>query len=176
MKKIPLFIQMLFFSVAIGYAQLSYEGKLDANMNIFQLKDGTIKFHKVDSGQKKLLVFNADNSLWKSIDLHIPEGHFIDDLKIIINAPIKNKNQFNVLFTCYYFENYPLEDVTKGFASQVFTLNVIDENGNFLLKIADASEYKLLSVNGNNKLLVYKTENMGFENKGHIEIYGFDNY
>nr|NQU90293.1 hypothetical protein [Bacteroidota bacterium] len=176
MKKFLIITQILLFSVAIGFAQISYEGKLDANMNIFQLKDGTLKFYKVDPEKKKLLVFNADNSLWRSIDLLIPKGHFIDGIAIINTASIENENQLYIVFRCYPQRIYPTEEISDFFSKQIFTVNVIDENGNFLLKIPQTNEYRLLSVNGNNKLLVYKTENMGFKSKSHIEIYGFDNY
>jgi hypothetical protein len=53
-------------------------------------------------------------------------------------------------------------------------VNVIDESGNFLLKVPEASDYKLLSTNGNNKLLVYKTQPDGLKSKRLLEVYGFD--
>ncbi|MEE4260324.1 MAG: hypothetical protein V2I62_11220 [Bacteroidales bacterium] len=174
MKKVLLIIQILLVATDIGFAQVSYEGKLDANMKAMQLSDGTLKFFKLDPDENKLLVFSTDNSLWKSINLPVPKGHSIDEITIIKGVSDEDGQQLTILFTCFYHRTYPIEDVSRFHSRQIFTVNVIDESGNFLLKVPEASDYKLLSTNGNNKLLVYKTQPDGLKSKRLLEVYGFD--
>ena len=174
MKRAFIILQLLAFSIVIGHTQIQYEGKMDANMKVIQLPDGTLKFYKLDSDDNILLIFNNDNSLWKSIDILLPEGHLIDNIALIKDDSEADGQQLKILFTCYYHRTYPIEDVSEFYSRQIFTVNVIDENGIFLLKVPEASEYKLLSTNGNNKLLVYKTRRDGFKSKRLLEVYGFD--
>ena len=142
-------------------------------MNVFQLQDGTLKFFKYDTKEKALLIYNIDNTLWKSINLNVTKGHTIDDINILEVTSGEKQNQFNILYTCYYPETQPIEDVTNYLAKETCTVNVINEKGEFLLKIPRAGEYKLLTDHGDNKLIVYKTDRKGFKSKRQLEVYSF---
>ena len=173
MKRVLIFIQIIALSMSLGFTQIVYEGKHDANLKVFQAENGSLKFYKVDSKNKKLLIFNDNNILWKSIDLKTPKGHLIDNLNIINTTSTEENDQIRVLFTCYYKGTYAIEDVSEFFSKQEFMLNIIDDEGNFLLQIPEATDYKLFTTNGINKLLVYKTDRKGFKSNRRIEIYGF---
>jgi len=173
MKRLLIIIQIFIFSLSTGFAQIQYEGQQDAALKVFQSEDGTLKFYKVDKKKGELLVFNEDNSLWKSIALKTPKGHLIDDINIIDVSMMDDKNELKILFTCYYKGTYTMEDLSEHFSKQVFMLNIIDEEGNFLLQIPEAMDYKLLTANGKNKLLVYKTDKKGFKSRRRMDIYSF---
>jgi hypothetical protein len=173
MKTALIFLQIFFLSFTVGFSQVQLEGKHNAALKIFQSDDGSLKFYKVDQEKKELIIFNEDNSLWKKIDLKIPENHLIDDVKIISASTEKENAEMKILFTCYYIGTYTMEDVSEHFSKLVFMLNIIDEEGNFLLQVPETSDYKLLTANGKNKLLVYKNDRKGFKNNRQVDVYGF---
>jgi hypothetical protein len=157
----------------VGFSQIQFEGEVNAAFKIFQLEDGSLKFYKVDKKKKELIIFNEDNSLWKTIALKTPVNHIIDDIRIIGASSIRENERLKILFTCYYKKTYAIEDVSEYFSKQVFMLNIIDEEGKFLLQIPETSDYKLLSANGKNRLLVYKNDRKGFKSNRQVDIYGF---
>lgn len=173
MKKLMLFVQLLLFTITIGYAQILHEGELDGNLKLLQFCDGSVKFYKVDSHEKSLLIFNMNNSLWRSIDLPIVKNHLIDEIKFIIGTSQEDETYFNILFTSYSPNSYSTEEVSDLFSTQGFLLNVIDDNGNVILKIPEAIDYEILAVNGKNKLLVYNIVRKGHETKSQLDVYGF---
>ena len=97
----------------------------------------------------------------------------MDEIDILEVYEGENQNELNVLYTCYYASIQPIEDVKPYFLKESYTINVVNEEGKFLLKIPDASEYRLLAENGENKLIVYKTGGKGFKTKRQLEVYTF---
>lgn len=173
MKRALIIIQIIVFSQVMGYTQIQYKGKYDANLKVFQTEDGVLKLYKINTQKNQLLIFNEDISLWRTVNLKTPEGHIINDIELLEISSTENNKEMKILFTCYYNRHYTIEDVSEYFSKQIFTLNIIDENGDFLLQIPDAKEYKVLSANGNNRLLVYKNERSGFKSSAYFDIYGF---
>ncbi|NOX85655.1 MAG: hypothetical protein GXO86_06790 [Chlorobi bacterium] len=174
MKRIFLIIQLLILGTVISLGQISLEITYKADMKAFQLEDGTFKFIKVDLENKKLLVYNADNILENSIAIQVPTGHKLKDVKLISSHAEGEKDNFSVLYTCYYEAQKSGNDFADRFPDQLYTLNVIDPDGNYLLKIPYTTSYKLLpSTDDNNKLLVYQTMQKGFETQRIVEVYGF---
>jgi len=173
MKRALIILQLIAFSILIGHTQIQYEGKHDASLKVFLTEDGVLKFYKINTQKKQLMIFNEDNTLWRTVDLKTPKGHLINDVELLDISSTGSDEEMKILYTCYYSGTYTMEDVSEHFSKLIFTLNIIDENGDFLLQIPEAREYRLLSANGNNKLLVYKTERNGFKSNGYFDIYGF---
>ena len=46
-----------------GQSQITLEGQLDANLKVVQLRDGTLKFYKLDTKNGSLLIYNVDKTL-----------------------------------------------------------------------------------------------------------------
>lgn len=172
MKRIILILQIITLSVMIAGAQISYEGKQDADLMVFQLDDGTLQFIKLDSKLNKLLVYNADNALSNTIDLNIPKGHLIDDITLL---NIRSSNRYNILYTCFYIDQKPIEDFADQFPDQEYMVNVLDMEGNYIMQIPNTRGYKILSTDNSNKLLVYRTERKGFKTNRFVEIYALGN-
>jgi len=173
MKRIFLIIQILILGTVVSPGQILQEITYESDLKAFQLEDGTIKFIKVDLEKKKLLVFNADNILENSIAIEVPTGHKLKDVKLLRSKTEGDKDNYIVLYTCYYVAQKPVDDFADRVPKQLYTLNVIDPEGHYLLKIPNATSYQLLPSEDNNKLLVYQTMQKGFKTKRFVEVYGF---
>lgn len=170
-------ILILAISVNISqvYPQLTYEGKYDTNLKSIQMEDGSVKYLRLDTKSDKLLIFNIDHTLWKEIKLFIPKDHFIDEVKLISQIIFDKDDQYEVLYTCYTFENKPgLESPESINSKHLFTLKIVNESGIELLKVENASDYKLLQLNGINKLLIFISDKGGFRTNNYTEVYSLN--
>ncbi len=155
MKK-SIILLVLLLSVIIGYPQVTWEGRFDANLKTFQFNDGTLKYILFDNEENILSVYNADHSLWNAINLEIPNGHILDDIELIDESYDDNANII-ILYTCYYFDHQAIEDVEEPFVNLVQTLNILNVEGTYLLKIPKIDQYRLLTTDDQSMLLVYSS-------------------
>jgi len=175
MVRILIIILAITINIGLAYPQLTYEGKYDTNLKTIQLEDGSVKYVKLNYKSDQLMIFNMDHSMWKEIDLNIPKYHFIDDVKLISQRTFDQDDQYEILYTCYTFENSQnLESPESINSKHLFTLKIVNESGKELLKVENASEYKLLQINGINKLLIFTSEDSGFNTINYTEIYSLN--
>lgn len=170
---------ILIIAITISYTQsfpqLTYEGKFDTNLKSIQLENGSVKYLNFDSKIEKLLILNIDHSLWKEIDLTIPEGHYLDEIKLISQRIFDKDDQYEVLYTCYKFENSPgLESPEEMNSKYLFTMMIVNESGKELLNIKNAMDYKILQVNRINKLLIFVSDKGGFSTNNFTEVYSIN--
>lgn len=170
MKRIILIIQIIIMGTAVTFGQLSPVATYNADLKSFQMKDGTLKFVKVDLKKKALQVFDAENILENTVALNIPAGHKIKDVRLVSNTS-EGKDSYDILYTCYYVAQQPIDDFADRFPNQNYTLNVVDTDGNYLLEIPNTTGFQLLKSGDNNKLLVYQTVRKGFKTKRFVEVY-----
>ena len=174
MKTIKLiFVLFVFFSINTS-AQLKFEGEVDSRYKTYQLDDGSFKYVIYDKKQEVLTIFNLDNTIWRTVKLPLPKYHVLDELKHISVHTFNDDDLVEIIYSCaIYGSNSEYEDPMQGFYTVEFTLNIINENGEHLLKVPDSNEMKILDSNGEKKLIVYKHIGKGFDAKDKTLIYSF---
>ena len=154
--KILIIIIFLIIS-SFGYAQLNYEGIVDSRYKSVQLEDGQFKYLKYNKKSQELLIYNLDNSLWKTVKLPLPNQHILDEVKHISQTTFNKDDLIEVVYSCVeYSHNSNYEDPNEPFVNIVFTLNIINEKGEHILKVDDSSDMEIIDSNGQKKLLIYK--------------------
>jgi hypothetical protein len=134
-----------------------------------------VKYLKFDSKTEKLLILNIDHSLWKEIALDIPKDHYLDEIKLISQRIFDKDDQYEVLYTCYTFENNPgLESPEETYSKYLFTMRIVNESGKELLKIDNAMDYKLLKMKGIKKLLIFISDEGGFSTNNYTKVYSLN--
>lgn len=173
--KISIIIFFLIIS-SVGYAQLNYEGVVDSRYKSVQLEDGQFKYLKYNKKSQELLIFNLDNSLWKTVKLPLPKNHILDEIKHISQTTFNKDELVEVVYSCVeYSHNQDYEDPNKPFVDIIFTLNIINEKGEHILKVDDSSEMELIDSDGQEKLLIYKHIGKGFNAHEQTIIYSLPN-
>jgi hypothetical protein len=77
-----------------------------------------------------------------------------------------------LVYSCIEYDTTSeLEDSKFSYVEINFTLNIINEDGDLILKVPDSNDIRILESNGIRKLLVYKHVGQGFKKAGQIEVY-----
>ncbi|MBL4561359.1 MAG: hypothetical protein JKX79_10290 [Labilibaculum sp.] len=172
MKANILITILLLFMSTIGFTQIEYEGKIDSKYKSIKMDNGSIKYVKYDKKNQTIFIYNIDNSLWKSVKLPLPENHFLDEIKLISQITFNKDEKVELVYSCVEYlapENY--EDPSQSFVNINFTLNVITETGESLLKVDSSNEMEIIHTKGQTKMLIYKHVGESFNNNDETLIY-----
>ena len=158
--------------VSTGFTQLIQENVIDEKVKILQLDNGENKYIKYQGKEKDLNILNLDQSIWKTVELPLLKGHFLDEVKSISTNIFNNDSLVEILYTSveydysYDYENpfYPNDFIT-------FALNIINEKGEVLLREEKINDYEIIESDWNKKLFVYKNPDKEFNKKTQTVIY-----
>lgn len=159
-----------------GQSQIIYEGTHDDNYKTFQLDNGEIFYAVYDKSAQSISIFDLDNSLWKTVSIPLPKGHFLDEIKLISQYVFNADSIVELAYSCVeYNTRYETEGSNGNYVDLQFTLNIISENGEMILKVPDSIDMKIVESKGVKKLLVYKHAEQGFNKSGQVEVYSLPN-
>jgi hypothetical protein len=169
--KTLIFVLFVFFAINSS-AQLKFEGEVDSKYKTYQLDDGSFRYVIYNKKQEVITIFNLDNTIWRTVKIPLPKHHVLDELKHISVRTLNDDDFVELIYSCaVYYMNDDTEDPEQDFHLIDFTLNIINEHGEHLLKVQDSNEMKILDSNGEKKLIIYKHIGKGFNAKGKTLIY-----
>lgn len=145
MKKI--FFAALMLLSTLTYAQITFEADYGHSGTYTNLSNSGYKFYVMDVLAQQCRVYNTDHSLWKTIDLDIPEDQYLYDVRYV------SENLFtddNTLSLCYIYYEY---DVTNQYYT--YTSKIIKEDGTSLLTSEGCQYVYVYTVNDQTKMLMY---------------------
>jgi hypothetical protein len=174
MKTKALIIVLLVFLSISSFAQLKFEGEVDSKFKTYQIDDGSFKYVIYNKKEEVIKIFNMDNTLWRTVKIPLPKHHILDELKHISVNTFNDDDLVEIIYSCaIYSSNDEYEDPNQDFYLVDFTLNIINEMGEHLLKVQDSNEMNLIDSNGEKKLIIYKHIGKGFDVKDKSLIYSF---
>lgn len=162
--------------VSTGFSQLVQENVVDEKIQLLQLDNGKTKCLKYHEKEKVLYILNLDQSIWKTVKISLPKGHFLDDVKLISTNVFNKDYLVEILYTSIvydYFYNFENPAYDEDFIST--TLNIINEEGEVLLKEEKINDYAIIESDESNKLFVYKNISEGFNRKSQTVVYTYPN-
>lgn len=172
MKTLSITFFLLFCIAETSLAQIEYEGTINSKYKSIQLDDGSFKYVKYDKKKQTIFIFNMDNTLWRKVQLPLPENHQLDEVKNISQHIFNKNDEVEIVYSCVVYtppKNY--EDPSEGFGSMSFTLNVITEKGESLLKVDNSNEMEIIHTNKLSKMLVYRHIGQGYSSSDETLIY-----
>lgn len=145
MKKLILGILMLL--TTIGYGQIELEHNYgQGNAIRVKLTNSGEKYYLYDDEDGQLKIYNADHTLWKSIDIPGAETALSVNVTHVSETKINPDNQIEITVAILDEETFE------------YTAYVMNESGNILLSIDGATYIELSEIEGlQNKLLVNNT-------------------
>ena len=153
------------------YSQLKYEGAVDSRYKTFQLDDGSLKYVKYNKKEEKVQIYKLNDSLWKTIKLPLPNNHLLEEIKHISIKTINDDDHLELIYSCVIYDMENENIVEDGIEILQFTLNIINENGEIILKVPNSNEMEIIESNGKKKLLVYKHIGQHFSSKDQTLVY-----
>lgn len=156
----------LMLTGSVGFTQFIHVNITDEKGKLFELENGMMKYVQYQEKSAILNILNPDFSIWKTVDLPLSTGLFLDEVKSISTNIFNNDSLVEILYTSaeydywYQYENpfYPNDFIT-------YALNIINEKGEVLLREEKMTDYAIVELNGKKELFVYKNRDKGYNKK-----------
>ncbi len=123
---IALFLMMFNFS----FAQINLEASYDHSANYTNMAISGYKIYVMDVGTDQCRIYNIDHSLWKTIDLDVPSGHYLYDIKYVSENLFTTDNSVSLIYIYYYYD--------EVYQYYTYTLKIVKEDGTNLKTIEGA--------------------------------------
>jgi hypothetical protein len=147
MKKIIGFSFLYLISFS-AFPQLNLEYVYNVSASITQLEDNGYKYYVMDVANNQCRLYNPDHSLWKTIQLAVPEGDYLYNIQYVSDKLFNTDSNVELSYTYYSYN-----DSAQYY---VYETRVITESGNVLITIPGASYIEVkVSGPGTYKYLAY---------------------
>lgn len=158
----------------MGFSEFFIENNSDGRFKILELDSGEKKYLDYNEKEKAIKILNTDHSVWKTVELPLPKGHFLDEVKLVSTNIFNDDYLVEVLYTSLVYDySFNNENPSENSNYISKTLNVINEKGEVLLKEEKIDDYTITEMNDSKKLFVYKNVNHGFNKKSETLVYDF---
>lgn len=148
MKTIILSLIFIASSV-LAMAQISLEKSYDYSATSCEFSNGDQYYYLMDVALEQCRIYTTDHSLYKTINLTVPNNYYISDIQLVSTNVFNTDNTIELL---YIYEKYVA--TTTGYYME-YGLRVINEDGSNLLTLDNGGYAALKQVNGENKLFAY---------------------
>ena len=147
MKK-AILIFILLLTAWAGHTQITFENNYPGSTTLTRLSLSGDKYFMMDWTNNKCKIYNTDHTLWKTIDLPVPSGWYLYDIRYVSETLFNLDSKVELVYTYY---NY---NTTQQYYT--YATKVINEEGSVLLTVQGGGFSEVIStVAGNLKFLVY---------------------
>lgn len=159
-----LIILALLMNALSSQAQISLEHSYTGSTGITHLSVSGYKYFMMDVYSYQCKMYNIDHSVWKTINLAVPSGMYLYDIRHVSENLFNADNKVELCYTYYSY------DTTMLFFT--YYSKVIDEDGVELLAIPGASysEVKPAGTAGT-KLLAYVYDYSTYPSTMQTQVY-----
>lgn len=143
MKTNLLILFLCSYWVTVGQINLEYS-YIDGNVNRIKLENSGEKYYLLDNVTKQVKIYNANHSLWKTINLVADPNPLELEISHISETAINADNFIEICYTYY----------TEINSEITYTSKIINENSTVLLSVANASSIEVSQIDGlSNKII-----------------------
>ncbi len=144
-----LFSAVFFFNTVLALTQITIEHSYPYSAGVSEVGNEEYMYFLMDVPQKQCRIYNTYHVLQKTINLTVPEGYYLSDIKFV------SKNIFNtddLIELLYIYEKYVS---TETWYYYQYGMGVVNENGTQLLSLPGGAFAEVKHVGNENKLLAY---------------------
>lgn len=146
MKKLTFATILLLPFLAFG--QINLESTYNYSGSYTNLHSSGDKFFIMDVVSSQCRIYNTNHSIWKTINLSVPSGNYLYDIKHVSENLFTNDNTLCLAYVYYYYDE----------VNQFYTFNarIIKENGTELLFIPGCQYLNVVNTStSGTKLVAY---------------------
>jgi len=143
-------IWLFLFIALIGNArgQITLENTYNASTSITELAISGFKYYLMDVVNNQCRLYNIDHSLWKTINLTVPAGMYLYDIKLVSETLLNSDNKVELAYIYYSYDTTLLY--------YTYYTKVINENGQELLSIPGCAYLEVKSAGtAGTKMIAY---------------------
>lgn len=141
---------MLFMIHSGVFGQITLEQTYNHSGTITELSDGEYKYFMMDAPLEECRIYNMDHTIYKTINLPVPDGFFLYDLKFVSRHLFNEDENIEVLYIYYKV------DLINSQSVNTYGMKVMSENGTELLNLADAAHAEIQCPGDEPKLLTWR--------------------
>jgi hypothetical protein len=143
-----LLLSLLLLPFGLLNAQITFEADYAHSGAFTQLANSGYKFYIMDVGNRQCRIYNTDHSLWKTIDLDVPAGHYLYDIRYVSENLFTDDNTLSLCYIYYFYD--------EVYQYYTYTLKIINEDGTNL-RTVEGAQYIVVNDIGEagTKLSVY---------------------
>lgn len=148
MKKILIVIAAFLLTFNFATAQINLEADYEHSGAFTQLTNSGYKFFVMDVTANQCRIYNTDYSLWKTINLEVPSGHYLYDVKYVSENLFTDDNSVSLIYIYYYYD--------EVYQYYTYTLKIVNEDGS-VMRTVEGAQYCYVNNIGDagTKLTVY---------------------
>ncbi len=140
---------ILIFSTYMANAQITLENSYAYSTSVSEVNDEDYFFYLMDVALSQCRIYTKNHELQKTIDLSIPEGYYLSDIKFVGKGIFNSDDLIELL---YIYEKYVSTDAGSYYQ---YGLSVVNEDGTTLLLLPNGGWAEVKNVANENKLLAY---------------------
>ncbi len=149
MKTTILSILLILAGLALK-GQIQLEQSYSFSGTLTKIDDGEYKYFVMDVPLKQCRIYNEDHSLFKTINLQVPSGYLLSDVKFLSRKIFNSDDNIELLYT------YNKADLIGSEYIYTYGMKVINELGTVLLNLSDGGFAELKTGSKETKLLAYR--------------------
>jgi hypothetical protein len=134
MKKSILLIVLMILMVT-SRAQITLEHTYPGSTGLTQLSISGYKYFMMDWTNNQCKIYNLDHSIWKTINLSVPAGMYLYDIKFVSENLFNGDSKVELAYIYYYYDTSLL--------FYTYYTKVVNENGLELLTIPGCAYMEL---------------------------------
>jgi len=133
----------------LAKAQITLENTYLFSATSAELVSGEHVYYLMDVPLKQCRIYNTSHVLLKTINLTVPEGYYLSDIKYVSRHVFNSDDQIELL---YIYEKY-VQTTTLYYYQ--YGMKVVNETGTSLMTLPDGAHAEIKNTGNGNKLLGY---------------------
>lgn len=131
-------------------AQLQLEQSYLFSGTLTEIDEGEFKYFVMDVPLNQCRIYNEDHSLYKTINLSVPAGYYLSDIKFLSRKTFNQDENIELLYICYKIETLNSQLV------YTYAMKVVSETGTVLLNLTNGGYAEIKVGTDGPKLLAYQ--------------------
>lgn len=144
------FAILLILAGHILNAQVQLEHSYNFSGTLTEIDEGEFKYYVMDIPLKQCRLYNEDHSPYKTINLQVPSGYLLSDVKFVSRKIFNEDDNIELLFL------YNKSNLVNSEYVYTYGMKVINELGTVLLDLSDGGFAELKPCSNGTKLLAYR--------------------
>ncbi len=132
------------------FGQVELDKTYNFSGTLAAIDEGEYKYFVMDVPMEQCRIYNEDHSLFKTINLPVPDGYYLNDIKFVSRKTFNMDDEIELLYIYYKVEEIESQVI------YTYGLKVISESGTVLLSLADGGYAEVKQGTDGLKLLAYQ--------------------
>lgn len=145
-----MFILLLAFTGLSINAQVTLEHTYNFSGTLVETDNGEFKYFVMDVPLNQCRIYNDDHSLYNTINLNVPAGYYLYDVKFVSRHIFDSDDSFELLYI------YSRTTVINSQSVNEYNMKVINEDGSVLMTLDDGGYAEIMNSSDGLKLLAYQ--------------------